>query len=312
MTLIAIALFLVHIVICLFVAIGSHAGKFNARIPYLPLVFCLPVLGVLIFMLEENRASKPEGDLEEIALESVGLSDVKYERIQMDSADNAFGAVPLEEAMMINEASIRRALMKDVINTGSSKYVDILQEAAGDRDTELAHYATTSMMELQSEYEKDIRSMEPDAKQFLKNENIQQRYEKSLCKYVESGLLSGGVLEIYRTKRKECLKHLLNLKETDHHNRYLLLYLENMLGNDKLAGKNDLDEDEKREIKIYLDEAKSLMPQEEKVCFLMVRYFQLTKQADKIRPYVSDIQNSEVYLSSAGQTWFAFWSGAEV
>ena len=66
--------------------------------------------------------------------------------------------VPLQEALLINDASTRRQLIMDILYHDTGEYVDVLNRARMNDDVEVVHYATTAMVELQKDYEERLQA----------------------------------------------------------------------------------------------------------------------------------------------------------
>ena len=60
---------------------------------------------------------------------------------------------------------VRHSLMLDILHKNPNEYIAILQKARNSDDTEVTHYATTMMMEIQTEYEKKLQQYEKTYKE---------------------------------------------------------------------------------------------------------------------------------------------------
>lgn len=289
----------VHLTLCVAVFILRKAGVIEARGLMFPAVVCLPVCGVLLLLLEEYRERGKRMGMRRIGLDKLKIEDVKYERIQVDD-DGQDGTVPLEDAILVNDAATRRKLMMDILQRNPEEYMDLLQRARLADDTELTHYATTTMMEIQGGYELEIQALENQLQLTEDKKDriaLLRRYRKSLQKYVESGLLTGTILQIYRGKLKSVL---LQLRRSNPENRiYFMEFMDNAieLGDSQLPG--------------IVEEGEKRFPNDEKFYRLKLKYYWNTGQGSRIKELLAEIEEKKIYLSHEGKQWFEFWSGRE-
>lgn len=292
-------LLIVHLLSCALTAVLLHQGRLRTRSLILPAVVFIPFWGFLLLALEEYEERRAQMGTKEIGLESLKIQDVKYRRIEVDESRNQDITVPLEEAMLVNDASVRRKLMMDILHKNPEEYIGLLQTARTTEDTELAHYATTTMMEIQGRYETAINQFSEELKSDPENRQILRRFRRELKKYINSGLLSGNILDIYRGRLDDILTKLC---AGDADNRkYALERVDNRIALGRLQG---LEEE--------LAQALRKWPGEMRVYQLCVEYYWHTGQGDKIREILNRISKEEVYLTSEEREWYEFWEQKEL
>lgn len=296
-----IVLFLgVHITICLTAGYKLYKNQIRTRAPVLPVVVLIPVFGVLLLLahlwLEENQKNGSR----KIELEKLEISDMKFRPITVEGEEKSEMIVPLEEAIAINDAGTRRTLMLDILHRNPDEHVALLQRARLADDTELTHYATTTMMEIQSGYEQRIRELEQESelcKGINDTEGLQialRKLRKELKRYIESGLITGNILNIYRRKLEEVLRQLL--AAAPENKNYYLDSIENRIG-----------QRQTEHLEADLKKALHRWPQEEYIYRLLVQFYQLTAQGEKIKEILTEMEEKKIYLSAEGKRWFAFW-----
>ena len=293
-----------HIVLCVVIGYKLHTKQIKVRTPIYAAVVCVPVAGVFLLLADLWVDKTGKHGIHEIGLEKVKLTDTKYRTILVEQNDNTEIVVPLEEAIALNDAKTRRKLLLDILHKNPQEHIDLLQRARLTDDTELTHYATTTMMEIQGSYEQNIRELEADIK-IMREDNQKAGLEKALRKlrkelemYIESGLITGNVLNIYRRKLDAVLSELLVL--VPENRNYYLGKLENEIS---LGMRNEAEE--------RLLNAKEMWSEDVQVYKVLVQYYATTYQGEKIRQVLEEIERKEVYLSSEGKKWFAFWKNRE-
>ena len=179
-------LFLViHLVLCLVLYLLIWLGALKCGKMAFMLVLLVPVWGAVCLVIQEIRARGKQQIREEVGIEKLKVNDEVHKSILMEEDPAEERVVPLEEALLINDPSLRRELMMEVMYSNPDDYVEQLQEARMNDDTEVVHYAVTALAELQKDYD-------------LKFQEIQRRMEEEpdddelLEKYLELfGSISG-------------------------------------------------------------------------------------------------------------------------
>ena len=222
------------------------------------------------------------------------LASILY--IEYDDSDT--NIVPLEEAIEINDSTTRRRLMMEVLKKNPKENIDVLIKAGLSDDTELTHYATTTMMEIQGDYEARIKSCEDILKVNPQDYDCLRSYRKILSDYIGSNLLSGNVLTIYRNKLFKCLEELIwNYPSVRH---YKLQYIETCLDINKIeeAGKR-------------ITEFRNNWPENEDGLKMALNYFRKINRGDLVNQLLKEIADNNYYLSPEGRQWFAFWENSD-
>ena len=156
-------------------------------------VFFIPVFGFCCLgILEWTMRLHPEAQ-KEVGIEKLKINDEVHKSILMEEETSQDLMVPLQEALLMNDADTRRELIMDILYHDTGEYIEVLQKAKYNDDVEVVHYATTAMAELQKDYEEELTQRrtaweeKPDSQKRLK------AYAQILESYVESGLLEGNI-----------------------------------------------------------------------------------------------------------------------
>lgn len=291
---IAVGFTILHLCVCAGAGVMMKAGKIQTRSLIFPAVLYIPVWGVLLLAVEMYELRRKQMGTKEIGLDSLKIVDVKYQRIEVDENQNQEITVPLEEAILVNDASVRRRLIMDILHKNPEQYIELLQKTRTAEDTELTHYATTTMMEIQGKYEAQIHACRQEVEKRPENLNVLRRYQSVLKKYIDSGLISGTILEIYRNQLDEAEQLLLN--QDPENRKYILERIENRIAMNKMDG-----------IEQELNELLKKWPKEASVYRVFVEYYWKMNQGDKIEQLLMQMKKEDVYLTHEEKQWYEFW-----
>jgi hypothetical protein len=121
-------------------------------------------------------------------------------------------AVPVEEALIINEPRQRRALMMNMLRDDPKKYLDVLLVARFNEDPEIVHYATATLMELQRQIQMELQRQQAVLEEDPGNDQVRLAYVKLLDEYCRSGLMEGQLLRrrllLLEAELDECLARM--------------------------------------------------------------------------------------------------------
>jgi len=296
MTNIWIAVFLIlHLLICIVLYVLHKLAVLHTKAQLFPFVFCLPVCGPCLILIEEWYERKQKMGIDEIRVEKLKIEDEIYKRIDVDASKDSNSTVPLEEALVIDDTKTRRKLMMDILNRDPKQYIRLLQKIRMSSDTEITHYATTSMAEIQRNHELQIRQNEEALQEEPENLHLLKHYNKDLEDYIASGLLTASTADLFRHKRKNVLKRIIKLKPEQE--KYYLQYIRNQI---------DLGEyDNLSKAVDVIEEG----PLSEEKCILIEEYCRATHQSDRMKRMLQRVKEENVYLSHKGREWYAFWAG---
>ena len=294
----AMILIVLHLLICLTLWFLMYRQRISARYEMLPAVFMIPVFGILLLAEEMQLARRHQIGSKHIDLEKLKITDTRYNRIDVDTGKNQDITVPLEEAMLVNDSSVRRELMFDILHQNPEDYISLFQRTRMSSDVELTHYATTTMMEIQSRYELGLQELSERMRQQPDNLVLMKRYRTELDKYISSGLISGNILYVYRQQLDTVLDQIVALEPE--RKKYRIQKIENRIAMNELEG---IEEE-----LAYLTEK---WPEDEMVYMLTVKYYYHRGQGAKIKEVLHRLKEDKVYLSHEGKRWYQFWNSKE-
>lgn len=287
-----------HCLICLLVYLFMRIGLLKSSRMIITLVILIPVFGLCCLIVLEWESRGNMEAKKEAGIEKLKINDEIHRSILMeeDSAGNL--VVPLQEALIMNDASVRRQLMMDIMYDDTREYVDTLLEARMNDDTEVVHYATTAMVELQKKFDKELQIIEKRYNTEPDNSALLNSYLNLLEDYIGSRLLEGNTLLGMRRRYGMLLdKKIKLLKESGEDSRQLYeISAENELClknyNDAFGKINTIIE------KWPLDEAGYL---------LLIKYYTMLKRREGIEQVLNLLGRKKIYLSPAGRKTVEFW-----
>lgn len=285
---------LIHLIICIVIFLLMKQGKIKSSMVVYPAVVLVPICGLVLLVIEEYRVRNTTQKERQVGVESFKISDIRYKRIVVDDDSNETIIVPLEEAISVNNASVRRKLMMDILHRNPEEYIELLQKTRTVDDTELTHYATTTMMEIQNKYELEIHKLSEEIKENPKELQVLKKYRKVLLKYIDSGLISGKILEIYRAQLDDILRKLCEMLPENR------VYFQDYIRNQIALGKND-------NIDGQIMDMINRWPDEVQVYQIYVESLWKSNRGDEIPGVLNRLKEGNVYLSSEGKAWLEFW-----
>lgn len=119
--------------------------------------------------------------------------------------------VPLEDAMLVDDASTRRDLMLDMLIQGGDDLGASLAMARSSGDAEVAHYASSATMELSASYEEALAAGGLRYQQDPDDLDALRRYLDLLERYLASGMAEGVARRIQEARYREALARKIRI-----------------------------------------------------------------------------------------------------
>ena len=284
---------ILHILCCTFVWIGIKTRLLKVK-KYLmfPVVF-VPVWGTVCVLLLHFQILFRRDHKHEIGVEKLKINEEIYRSIIVPREESDKNIVPLEEALLINEAGMRRDLIMNVLNDDPGDYIDLLKQARMNEDVEVVHYAITGMVELSKEYEGRLQQIEYRYAAEPENQKIISEYCDFLDEYLSQGLLEGQMEMVQRNQYIKLLTQKLKYKEDLH--TYVCLVKNLMLMKQY---------DQVRENLERMDEK---WHRNEEYWILKIRYYAECELGRELKETLKQIRQENIYLSAEGKEALAFW-----
>ena len=288
-----IVLLVLHILLCLFTFFGIHSGMLDVHKYMFFVALFLPFWGFLIVLVLHFQVAFSADDAKEIPVEKMKLDSEIFKSVTVDDKKNASTVVPMEEALLINSAHERRELIMDVLNDNPKEYIEFLQKAGNNDDTEVVHYAVTAMVEISKENDYMLQKLERKYLAEPDNFEILTEYSDFLWNCLEQRLMQGQVEVMNRNFFNELLKKKLERSENAvDYIRYI---------------KNNLSLKQFSEAGEAIGKMERLYPDNEELLVLKLEYYASQGRGQEIQKLLDVIEEKHMYLSAKVKEAVAFW-----
>lgn len=283
----------VHLIVCLLVFIGIKFRVLSVHKYMFFVALLLPFWGALIVLILHFQIAFDATDSAEIGVERLKVESELYKSITIDEK-KADMAVPIEEALLINSARERRTIIMDVLNDNPGDYVEFLQKAGNNDDTEVVHYAVTAMVEISKENDYMLQKLETEHNANPDDMVVLSSYIDFLWSCLSQNLMQGQV----EVMNRELFAQLMSKKiavEGDVFDYSRLAENELKRKNYDMAGE-------------IIEKMGEKWPGSEEYILLKIQYLAALGLGREIQEFVRETENSHVYLSSKTKEALAFWA----
>lgn len=293
---IAVLLVIIHALVCLVLWTLMKLGLLPVRGHMLAVIVLVPLWGPLLVLLLCAR-SRAFGDAScASTLESLRLKDDMRRGVLVQGRETDAGVVPLEEALIVNDAGDRRRLMLSMLTEDPGAYLAQLQAAKLNDDVEVAHYAATAVAQISKESDLKLQQLERAFKADPSAQNLDD-YCDYLGDYLASGLAEGRVAQIQRQQYARLLARRCEREDGFE----LRVRYATALAN---AGQID-------EAQAVIDQLVVDAPQEQDVWMLCLRLAVMRRDGQAVQHVIEAIDKQHVYLSADNREKLAFWRDGE-
>lgn len=291
-----IFLLIAHVAISLGYIFIFHNSYHYEKVYRGIIVLLIPVFGILFLVVSDlsNKFKKKEMiyDREELMAKRA-----KKEFLIKPDYEQYINLVPLEEALILADPYEKRKLLLDILKKNMDGYISYVKMAIEDKDSETAHYAASTLMELTRKHMLVLQSM---ALEYEKNQEDLEfciSYADSLKQYADSGILEENDRQKYLNQYIQVVEKII-LKEENNISEDV--YTEFIGALMEVENYNNIEK--------WCKEYKQLYPKSEKpyICFL--KYYYLTGQTRKFFKVLTDLKNSTLPISKDTLSIIRFWT----
>ncbi len=283
----------VHLIVCALVFFGIKSGFLKVHKYMFFVALFLPFWGILILgILHFQIGFEADGGMD-IGVEKLKIESELYKSITIDEKRVAATTVPIEEALLVNSAKERRSIIMDVLNDNPKEYIEFLQKAGNNEDTEVVHYAVTAMVEISKENDYMLQQLERRYDADPEDERTLEEYTDFLWNCLEQNLMQGQVEVMNRELFSSLMKRKISNggSITDYER---LVTNELKSGNYTAAGE-------------ALSQMESVYPTEEEYYFLKLHYLAALGRGAQIQDFINKVENNHIYMSAKLKEALAFW-----
>ena len=289
-----VILLAIHLVISVLVFLGIqfHILKVHDYMFFVALL--LPFWGVLLVLILHFQIFFRADDGIDVGVEKLRLESELYKSVTVDEKKVAANTVPIEEALVVNSAKERRTIIMDVLNDNPKEYIEFLQKAGNNEDTEVVHYAVTAMVEISKENDYNLQNFERQYAKDPEDKEVLTQYTDFLWSCLSQNLMQGQVEVLNR----ELYSSLMLKKMT--------LSL-GSITDFKRAIENELKRKNYTLASERLRQMQETYPDSEEYYLSRLDYLAALGRGDEIKLLLQEINKRHIYLSSATKGVLAFW-----
>lgn len=287
------ALLVLHLLCCLALVGAGCLLRRPVPAAVLPALVLIPVWGpALACLLEVARVTPGR------ALDPAAMRREEGERregsLSVDAHEH--DTVPVEEALIVNDAGQRRHLMLSVLNDSPAAYLDVLQAARLNDDVEVAHYAATAMAQISCEGDVELQRLERAWFDRPHDAQVRDSYVSYLEEYLASGLAEGAAAQIQRRRYVELLEAQLADAQPG----------KGLPSRVRLVGAL-IDAGELTRAEQVAAETMQRYPRSEDAWMLRVRVAAARRDGAGVRSAIDELRASGVFISAPNREALAFW-----
>ncbi|MEV5029879.1 hypothetical protein [Paenibacillus sp. LPE1-1-1.1] len=261
------------------------------------IVTLLPVIGWLLPVFWPRRWFNHAGEKldeyivkqqEEMSVSNIGI----HKKMEVEKELNI---ISIEDALIVSEHSARRRVMIDVLKQDSINYLEVLQTAVSNEDTETSHYAVSAIMEAKRKLSISIQELSVQYEQNKTDEHLLRAYAEVLKGFMRSGFLDERTSRKYKYTYVAVLEQLISNSED----------VESAFA-EKLNAEMELGQfiASEETCHAYIER----YPHSEDAYLSLVQLYFMTKSVDKLHTTIETLKKSPLRLSNRALTMVRFWS----
>lgn len=263
--------------------------------PYmLAVVLLMPFWGVLLVLILHFQIFFRADNTIDIDVEKMELESELYRSVPVDDKEVSSNTVPIEEALVVNTAMERRQIIMDVLNDNPVEYIQFLQKAGNNEDTEVVHYAVTAMVEISKENDFKLQEFERQYALAPDDVTVLAQYTEFLWSCLSQNLMQGQVELLNRELFSELMQKKISQipgSVTDFQR-----IVENELRRKNYTLASDM-----------LKKMRTLHPDTEAYYLSRLAYLADLGRGHDIQQLLQEIGSKQIFLSSAAKEVLAFW-----
>lgn len=287
-------LFAVHIILSVLVFLGIKFNILRVHKYMFFIALLLPFWGVLLVLILHFQILFEADNGIDVGVEKLRLESELYRSVTVDENRVSANTVPIEEALVVNSAKERRTIIMDVLNDNPKEYIEFLQKAGNNEDTEVVHYAVTAMVEISKENDYKLQDFERQYSADPEDTAILEQYTDFLWNCLSQNLMQGQVEVLNR----ELFSSLIQKK---------IALVNPSIDDFKRAIENELKRKNFTQASITLKEMKKLYPDSEEYYLSRLDYLASLGRGNDIKFLINEIYKKNIFLSSKTKEVLAFW-----
>lgn len=289
-----IVFLILHLIISALVFLGIQFDILKVHKYMFFVALFMPFWGVLTVLILHFQIFFRADDGIDVGVEKLKLESELYKSVTIDDKKVAANTVPIEEALLVNSAKERRTIIMDVLNDNPKEYIEFLQKAGNNEDTEVVHYAVTAMVEISKENDYKLQDFERQHAKDPENAEVLTGYTDFLWSCLSQKLMQGQVEVLNRELFSSLMEKKLHL-------------VEGSLTDFQRAVENELHRKNYTQAAAWLTQMEKAYPDREESYLCRLNYLASLGKGAEIKALLGEIQSKHIYLSSAAKEVLAFW-----
>lgn len=209
--------------------------------------------------------------------------------------EKELNVIPVDDALIISEHETRRKVMIDLLKQDSFHYIDVIQRAVENEDTETSHYAVSAIMETKRKLMIAMQDLSVQYEQHQDDLYIVESYAKVLKDYMQSGFLDERTLLKYRYLFISVLEQYIALSDQTEWAHQEKVNMELELREYIKAEKSGL---------LYLEKC----PRSENAYLSLMKVYYYTRSYEHLQKTLERLKQAPIQLSNQALTAVRFWS----
>ena len=112
-------------------------------------MFLVPIAGPLYLALSSLIYEGYFKNKKEVVnIEELSFSKKKIEHLEKENIESALNKVPIQEALQVSDAKNTRRLLLNVLKEDTEDYIQVINQATANKDSEVSHYAATALSDI--------------------------------------------------------------------------------------------------------------------------------------------------------------------
>jgi len=275
---------------CLFLPSSRLRQRKEYLLPVLVVPFFGPFIAITIHVLFFLNTH----NMKTLELESLHAdNDIFWAAFANPNEDT--DAVPLEEAILLNDVHTRRKAVLSTFRGNSFQYLDILMIARNNEDVDTTHYANIQITKIQREYQLQIQKYAADFEKNPNNPELLNQYIDLLDTYLQSPLPEKSILLHQREVFADLLDRKLALAPNDK---------ETLMK--KLRNCTQIGEDYRAAVKV-IDRLKEDWPDDEEVWIETLRAAVNWKDTARVQETIQAMKTQKIRWTRWGREQVSLW-----
>lgn len=287
-------LLVIHLIVSALVFLGIRCNLLKVHKYMFFVALLLPLWGVLTVLILHFQILFRADDGIDVGVEKLKLESELYKSVTVDDTKVAANTVPIEEALVVNSARERRTIIMDVLNDNPKEYIQFLQKASNNEDTEVVHYAVTAMVEISKENDYKLQDFERQHSANPDDVSILEQYTDFLWQCLTQNLMQGQVEVLNRELFSSLMQKKMALKTGSITDFQRVVENELKRGNYTLASE-------------ALRQMQALYADDEAYYLCRLDYLASLGRGEDIKLLLKEIDKKHIFLSSAAKGVLAFW-----